>query len=75
MQWKGYDASHNDWEPAANVKNAAELVKDFHKKHPNAPRRISANFFGVLNFKPMPEKLTEIKGVNWEMGRSSVMRT
>lgn len=75
VQWKGYDASHNDWEPAVNIKNAAELVAKFHKRHPSAPQIISANFFGVLNFKPIPEPMTVVKGTNWEMGCSFVTRT
>lgn len=75
VQWKGYDASHNNWEPAANVKNAAELVAEFHKQHPSAPQKVSANFFGVLNFKPIPEPMTVVKGTNWEMGHSFVTRT
>jgi hypothetical protein len=40
IQWKGYGPEDNTWEPEGNLANAKELVKEFHKKMPNAPQRI-----------------------------------
>lgn len=37
VSWKGYDHSHNSWEPISNVENSKSLVLDFHKKYPNEP--------------------------------------
>lgn len=37
VRWKDYDgADATSWEPAENVKNAKRLVKEFHRKHPDA---------------------------------------
>lgn len=38
VSWKGYDASHNSWEPPENVEGAQEVVKELHNKYPNQPR-------------------------------------
>jgi hypothetical protein len=38
VKWKGYDPSHDSWQPIANLKNAKRSITNFHKKHPNVPR-------------------------------------
>ena len=39
VRWKGYDESYDTWEPADELEaNAPEAVKDFYRKHPNAPK-------------------------------------
>ena len=38
VKWKGYDTSHNSWQPVGNLKNAKCSITAFHKKHPNAVR-------------------------------------
>jgi hypothetical protein len=35
VQWTGYDQM--DWEPACNVTNASELLREFHTKYPEKP--------------------------------------
>lgn len=38
VKWKGYNAGHNSWEPAANLSRAPKIVRAFHKKHPTAAK-------------------------------------
>lgn len=50
IKWKGYSDAENSWEPVANVANAKQLVEQFHKTHPGAPRPIAASLFLAINF-------------------------
>jgi hypothetical protein len=53
VHWKGYPIEEHTWEPVANLTAAKELVKDFHKEHPSAPRPItrgSVRFTAYENF-------------------------
>ena len=36
VKWEGWDEGHVSWEPAENVENSQELVKEFHKANPDA---------------------------------------
>ena len=45
IQWKGYSAAHNSWEPKANVQ-APRLVKESYKREPMAIKKI------VLDYNP-----------------------
>jgi hypothetical protein len=38
VKWKNYPDSENQWIPASRMKHAADLVKQFHTRHPNAPK-------------------------------------
>jgi hypothetical protein len=58
VKWKGYPPSDNEWLPEANLENAPDLVQDFHKAHPEAPRRINAVHFAQIHFQ-LRETLTE----------------
>ena len=40
VHWKGYDESERTWEPVSNLKNSPEIVEQFHRSHPSAPRRL-----------------------------------
>lgn len=38
VKWKGYDnPAENTWEPASNLWNAQDSVRDFHAEYPNRP--------------------------------------
>jgi hypothetical protein len=37
VDWKGYDVSHQQWEPAENVEGASELIAQFHAQYPSKP--------------------------------------
>jgi len=37
VQWAGYSHVCTSWEPAANLENTRELVKEFNRKHPGKP--------------------------------------
>ena len=59
VKWKGYPHEESTWEPAANLENAADAIREFHRKHPSAPKRISALTFSSLKFRPY-ENFTEV---------------
>ena len=40
VQWKGYMAEHDTWEPALNLEHAKAKVKVFYQKYPTAVRRV-----------------------------------
>ena len=61
VKWKDYPQEESTWEPAEHLKKAPRLVKEFHEKHPFAPRRISALTFSRLPFQPY-ENFTEVTG-------------
>lgn len=69
VSWKGYDNSENAWVRDSDV-HAAELITEFHNTHPSAPRRLQANIFAGLVFRPYenftdgPRRTTE-----WTDGR------
>jgi hypothetical protein len=38
VSWVGWPESENSWQPMGNLKNAMELVKDFHRRRPKKPK-------------------------------------
>lgn len=36
VSWEGYGPEQNSWEPASNLKNAPEAIKEFHQRNPTA---------------------------------------
>jgi hypothetical protein len=69
VRWKGYGSEHNSWEPADNLANAPELIAEFHRTNPSAPRRLSAASIQSLMFRRY-EALTEapLPPQRWEDG-------
>ena len=69
VRWKGYDDGNNTWEPAANLANTPQLVAQFHKKHPQAPKHIAADVFHALPWRPYQNFTMQIPDrSNWEQG-------
>jgi hypothetical protein len=40
VKWKGWPESESNWEPEENLVNAPEIIAEFHRSHPGAPRRL-----------------------------------
>jgi hypothetical protein len=59
VKWKGFPKEESTWESADHLKSVPRIVKEFHAKHPFAPRRISALTFSRLPFQPY-ENFTEV---------------
>jgi hypothetical protein len=51
VKWKGYGHEENTWLAERDI-DAPELIADFYRTHPNAPRRINALTFGQMGFRP-----------------------
>ena len=51
VSWKGYGYEENSWTDERDV-HAPELVQEFYRQHPGAPRRIRAIHFGKIPFRP-----------------------
>jgi len=50
VKWKGFSREHNSWEAASDVK-ALDLVAEYYRKHPAAPRHICQTDFNAI-FQP-----------------------
>jgi len=50
VKWKGFSREHNSWEAASDVK-APDLVAEYYRKHPAAPRHIHQTDFDAI-FQP-----------------------
>ncbi|GLB34435.1 putative retrotransposable element tf2 155 kda protein type 1-like [Lyophyllum shimeji] len=44
IQWKGYGYEDASWEPVENVAHARDLVREFHRRHPDAPKQVRGLF-------------------------------
>ena len=53
VKWDRYGVKHNSWEPWDNL-HAPDLVSEFHRKHPRAPRHIHLMDFNAINFQSLP---------------------
>ena len=51
VKWSGYTDDYNTWEPEANCVNSPDIIADFYKKNPSAPRKLGPGAFAGLIFK------------------------
>jgi hypothetical protein len=68
VQWKGYNASHNSWEPAANLTHCPDLINAFHSAHPSALRCLPASLFATLPWQPRLVFTVTPQCPTWESG-------
>jgi len=47
IKWKGFSREHNSWEVASNIK-APDLVAEYYRRYPTAPRHIRRTDFDIL---------------------------
>ncbi|PIL32326.1 hypothetical protein GSI_05572 [Ganoderma sinense ZZ0214-1] len=70
VKWKGEHHGHDSWEPVHNITHCDELVADFHRQHPNAPRRLAASVFATLPWQDLRNFTTgDGTDLEWESGR------
>jgi len=53
VKWKGTTDVENSWEPQKNLTNAPDSIREFHDKHPDAPRQINSMFFKEILWKKL----------------------
>jgi hypothetical protein len=69
VSWKGYPGQ-DSWEPEANLANSKDLVAEFHKRHPDALRQISAIILQSLPWQLIVNHtICADNGLEWETGR------
>ena len=69
IHWKGYSAANRTWEHEKNIANATDQIKEFYRRHPNAPKRIAKVRFAEIPWRPR-ETFTEwdkpVKQWDWD---------
>jgi len=60
VKWSGYTNNYNTWGPEAKCVNSRDIIKEFYKSNPSAPRKLRAQDFAGLVFCPY-DNLTEPK--------------
>jgi len=62
VKWKGFSREHNSWEAASDVK-APDLVAEYYRKHPAAPRHICwTDFNAIFNPRTIASRCSNLGG-------------
>ena len=62
IKWKGYSREHNSWESASEV-FAPELIAEFHRKHPGAPRHVRrVEFDNIFHSESIAPRRSNLEG-------------
>ena len=64
VKWYDWPESENSWQDETDLENSQELVSEFHRTHPNAPRRLpDGNVSGssLTKKRRRPLRKTQIK--------------
>ena len=69
VKWKNYPREDASWEPKENLTNAQEIVDEFHKKFPNAPRRIRKNDLEFQRYENFTKPDVPKTLYGWEDGK------
>jgi hypothetical protein len=69
VRWKGYGPGGDMWEGIKNLKHPKKAIADFHKKHPEAPKKLSAAVFMSLPWQRIENLMEASTQYAWEDGR------
>jgi hypothetical protein len=53
VKWKGWEDHENSWEPEINLVHSQDIINDFYREHPGAPRRLPS---GEVSGQPITKK-------------------
>jgi hypothetical protein len=68
VQWKGYKPGGDMWKGIKNLKHAKKAVAEFHKKHPEVPKKLSTAVFMSLPWQHIKNLAEASIQYSWEDG-------
>jgi hypothetical protein len=68
VRWKGYGPGGDTWEGIKNLEHAKKAIADFHKKHPEALKKLSAAVFMSLPWQRIENLMEALTQYAWEDG-------
>ena len=64
IHWKGYLEEERTWKPAGNLTHAKEVIVDFHRKTPQALRKLQMAYLDFLSLFRKRKDMTETDSCN-----------